>query len=66
VFQKRELFRLNGMSLRVAVKRYFFPDGSEFEGVGIKPDIEVHTTIKDLKNGRDLVLEKALDLAAKP
>jgi len=54
------------MSLRVAVKRYFFPDGSEFEGVGIKPDIEVHTTIKDLKNGRDLVLEKALDLAAKP
>ena len=56
----------NGMSLRVAVKRYFFPDGSEFEGVGIKPDIEVHTTIKDLKNGRDLVLEKALDLAAKP
>jgi len=56
----------NGMSLRIAVKRYCFPDGSEFEGVGIKPDIEVHTTIKDLKNGRDLVLEKALDLAAKP
>ena len=56
----------NGMSLRIAVKRYYFPDGSEFEGVGIKPDIEVHTTIEDLRNGRDPVLEKALELASEP
>jgi carboxyl-terminal processing protease len=56
----------NGMSLRIAVKRNYFPDGSEFEGVGIKPDVEVHTTIEDLKNGRDPVLEKALELASKP
>lgn len=56
----------NGMSLKIAVKRDYFPDGSEFEGVGIKPDVEVHTTIEDLKNGRDPVLEKALELAAKP
>jgi carboxyl-terminal processing protease len=56
----------NGMSFRIAVKRYYFPDGSEFEGVGVKPDIEVHTTIGDLKNGRDPILEKALELAAKP
>ena len=48
----------NGMSLRIAVKRYYFPDGSEFEGVGIKPDVEVHTTIEDLKKGRDPILEK--------
>jgi carboxyl-terminal processing protease len=56
----------NGMSIKIAVKRDYFPDGSEFEGVGIKPDIEVHTTIEDLKNGRDPVLEKALELASKP
>jgi carboxyl-terminal processing protease len=56
----------NGMSLKIAVKREYFPDGSEFEGVGIKPDIEVHPTIDDLKNGRDPVLDKALELAAKP
>lgn len=56
----------NGMSLRIATKRYYFPDGSEFEGLGIKPDVEVHTTIDDLKNGRDPVLEKALELASKP
>jgi C-terminal processing protease CtpA/Prc len=51
----------NGMSLKIAVKRYYFPDGAEFVGVGIKPDVEVHTTIEDLKNGRDPVLEKALE-----
>jgi carboxyl-terminal processing protease len=56
----------NGMTLRIAVKRQYFPDGSEFEGVGIKPDIEVRPTIEDLKNGKDPVLEKALELAAKP
>ncbi len=56
----------NGMSLRIAVKRDYFPDGSEFEGMGIKPDVEVHTTIEDQTNGRDPVLEKALELAAKP
>jgi carboxyl-terminal processing protease len=55
----------NGMSLKISVKREYFPDGSEFEGVGIKPDIEVHATIDDFRNGRDAVLEKALELAAK-
>jgi carboxyl-terminal processing protease len=54
----------NGMSLRIAVTRYYFPDGSEFEGVGIKPDVEVHTTIEDLKNRRDPTFQKALELAA--
>lgn len=56
----------NGMTLRIAYKRNYLPDGSEFEGVGIKPDVEVDTTIDDLKNGRDPVLEKALELAANP
>lgn len=42
-----------------AVKRLYFPDGSEFEGVGIRPDVEVHTSIDDLKKGRDPILEKA-------
>jgi carboxyl-terminal processing protease len=56
----------NGMTLKISVKRLYFPDGSEFEGVGIKPDAEVHPTIESLKSGRDLMLEKALELAAKP
>jgi carboxyl-terminal processing protease len=56
----------NGMTLKIAVKRQYFPDGSEFEGVGIKPDIEVRPTSEDLRNGKDPVLEKALELASKP
>ncbi len=54
----------NGMGLMIATKRFYFPDGSEFEGVGIKPDIEIHPTIEDLKAGRDVILDKALKLAA--
>ena len=55
----------NGMILKIAVKRLYFPAGSEFEGVGIKPNVEVHPTIESLKAGRDLILEKTLELAAK-
>jgi carboxyl-terminal processing protease len=56
----------NGMTLKIAVKRQYFPDGSEFEGVGIKPDVEVHPTLESLKSGRDPILEKALELAGVP
>jgi len=56
----------NGMSLRIAVKRDYFPDGSEFEGVGIKPDVEARPSIEALKAGQDVVLEKALEMAGKP
>lgn len=56
----------NGMSLRVAVKREYFPDGSEFEGVGIKPDVEVHPSIDNLRVGKDVSLEKAVELAGRP
>lgn len=56
----------NGMVVRIADKRLLFPDGSEFEGIGIKPDVEVRLTIDDLRQGRDVVLQKALELAEKP
>ncbi|MGD0189767.1 MAG: S41 family peptidase [Rhizomicrobium sp.] len=49
----------DGFSFRVSTKREMFPDGSEFEGVGIAPDIAVEPTPDDLKAGRDPVLAKA-------
>lgn len=49
----------DGMLLLVGAKRATFPDGMPFEGVGIKPDMEVAPTIQDLANGRDVVLEVA-------
>jgi carboxyl-terminal processing protease len=53
----------NGMRLNVSAVRHTFPGGSQFEGVGIKPDVEVGPSVQDLKTGRDVVLERALRLA---
>ena len=55
----------NGMTVGIAPLRQYFPDGSEFEGIGIKPDVEVHPSIEDLRSGKDAVLDKALELSAK-
>jgi carboxyl-terminal processing protease len=54
----------NGMLLNIAAVRHTFPDGSQFEGIGITPDIEVQTTAEDLKAGRDVSLSKALEIAS--
>jgi len=39
-----------------------FPDGREFVGIGIQPDVEVHPTQKDLLKGTDPVLQKGIDV----
>jgi carboxyl-terminal processing protease len=53
----------NEMALGLGARRHSFPGGAPFEGVGIAPDVEVHTTAADLLAGRDPVLERALTLA---
>jgi len=53
----------NGMLLNIAAVHHTFPDGSRFEGVGNIPDVQVLVTPEDLKAHRDVVLNKALDLA---
>ena len=52
----------NGMSFRVGAKRLYMPDGSEFEGVGIKPDVEVAPSPAVTK---DVTLETALEAFAR-
>jgi len=54
----------NRMSFRVSSKRYYLPDGSPFEGVGLAPDIPIKPSLEDLKAGRDPVLVRALDMAS--
>jgi len=49
----------DGMLALIGAKRETFPDGTRFEGVGIRPDLEVAPTAEDLRAGRDLVLEAA-------
>jgi C-terminal processing protease CtpA/Prc len=49
------------------IKTYFsgigvyYPDGSETQRIGIVPDIEVKPTIRGLREGRDELMEKALE-----
>ena len=47
------------MMIMVGAKREMFPDGSRFEGVGIKPDLEVSPSTDDIRQGRDSTLELA-------
>ncbi|MBD1395475.1 S41 family peptidase [Mucilaginibacter glaciei] len=54
-----------GGSARVCGKRDTYPDGKEFVGVGIMPDIVVKKTIKDLQSGKDAAKEKALEILNK-
>jgi C-terminal processing protease CtpA/Prc len=37
-------------------------DGSPFQGIGIIPDVEVHPTIQGIREGRDEILEKGLEV----
>jgi C-terminal processing protease CtpA/Prc len=56
------LFDLPGGGLaRVCTKKDTYPDGREFVGYGIKPDIEVKQTLDDYIQKRDPVLQKALE-----
>jgi len=47
---------------RVCTKRDTYPDGREFVGVGIIPDVEVHPTPADIAADHDVVLEKGIEV----
>ncbi|MGV3538549.1 MAG: S41 family peptidase [Rufibacter sp.] len=55
------LFDLPGGGIaRVCTKKDTYPDGREFVGYGVKPDITVKMTLKDYIQKKDPVLEQAL------
>ncbi|EAR02335.1 S41 family peptidase [Maribacter sp. HTCC2170] len=51
-----------GISTRISGMGIYYPDGTETQRVGIEPDVESKPTIQGIKNGRDEVLEKAIEL----
>ncbi|AXY76587.1 peptidase S41 [Paraflavitalea soli] len=51
-----------GGSARICTKRDTYPDGREFVGYGVKPDIEVKRTVEDYARKRDPQMEKALEV----
>jgi C-terminal processing protease CtpA/Prc len=54
-----------GGKARICTKRDTYPDGREFVGIGVIPDVEVHPTQESIAAGRDPVLEKAVEVLAK-
>jgi C-terminal processing protease CtpA/Prc len=47
---------------RVCTKRDQYPDGRDFVGVGIIPDVAVCPTAEDIASDRDAVLDKGIDV----
>jgi C-terminal processing protease CtpA/Prc len=55
------LFELpGGGGFNVCTRYMLLPDGREFIGLGIPPDVEVGLTAADIAGGRDQVLERAV------
>ena len=44
----------------MCTKRDTYPDGREFVGYGVKPDVTVEQTVDDYLAKRDVVLEKGI------
>jgi carboxyl-terminal processing protease len=53
-----------GWRFTVCATRHSFPDGAEFVDNGIAPEQLVPTTVTDVLNGRDAVLERAREYLA--
>jgi C-terminal processing protease CtpA/Prc len=57
------LFNLpGGISTMISGIGVYYPDGTETQRVGIVPDIEVRPTIEGIREGRDELLEKAIEI----
>jgi C-terminal processing protease CtpA/Prc len=50
------------ISTRISGIGVYYPDGRETQRIGIVPDVEVKPTIQGIREGRDEVLEKAVQL----
>lgn len=49
-------------SLKITIAKWLTPKGTLIDGEGLKPDVEVEITEKDYNDGKDLQLDKALEI----
>jgi C-terminal processing protease CtpA/Prc len=54
-----------GGTARIMMADVEYPDGRIFEGVGVPPQVSVIPTVLDIREGRDPILERAVDLIGK-
>jgi len=60
-----EILLPGGIRTMISGIGVYYPDGKETQKVGIVPDIEVKPTIKGVTEGRDELLDKAIELITK-
>jgi len=51
-----------GVNGKICTKRDTYPDGREFVGIGVIPDVEFHVTQKSISEGEDIVLQKGMEV----
>jgi C-terminal processing protease CtpA/Prc len=51
-----------GGQVRICTKRDSYPDGREYVGCGVSPHVCVEPAIDDILTGRDIVLEKGIEV----
>lgn len=56
------IIKFPGGGAAICTKWDSYPDGREFVGVGVIPDVEIHPTPQDIADGRDVVLEKGIEV----
>ncbi|MBO0323651.1 peptidase S41 [Muricauda sp. CAU 1633] len=54
-----------GMRTNISGIGVYYPDGEETQRIGIVPDIEVHPTVEGIREGKDELLEKAIEIITK-
>lgn len=57
-----EIYLPGGIYTMISGIGIYYPDGGETQRIGIVPDIEIHPTIEGVKEGRDEILEKAIEI----
>jgi C-terminal processing protease CtpA/Prc len=60
-----KIYLPGGLMTMISGIGIYYPDGSETQRVGIIPDVEVLPTIEGIKQDRDEVLEKAIEIINK-
>jgi len=53
----------DGSSVHVTIARWLTPKGERIEGAGLAPEVVVERTEEDVAAGKDLQLEKAIEIA---
>lgn len=59
------IYLVGGIRTMISGIGVFYPDGKGTQRIGIVPDIVVEPTIEGIKNGKDEVLEKAIQIINK-